>query len=247
MLSRKNNSTILVQCWTLATSLTQKNSILKSSRGTTTHECSCVIGGLGITQVDAGVCAQFQRQGLRANMKSQGKLARSCDLCRQHSICPKKNLNEMKIFIVQVFVQAPSPCSSSFCPLILSKSSRALPCPKAQPIATSWEGLSLQLQLFRGSPISRSSLSFYAYFTCHPHTKVGAVSSLHSFSCSLPLIVQKHFHCFNENQQFQRRKLRYFLPTLPKLISQDTLVLWDKRGGSRGEGVLWSKTPEKLN
>lgn len=179
-------------------------------------------------------------------MKSRGKLARSCDLCRRHSICPKKNLNEMKIFIVQVFAQAPPPCSSSFCPLILSKSSRALPCPKAQPIATSWEGLSLQLQLFRNSPISRSSLSFYVHFMCQspPHKGGSCVFSAFLFLLTAPNL-QKHFHCFNENQHFQKSKVRYFLPTLPKLISQDTLVLWNKSRGSRGEGVLWSKTLQK--
>lgn len=148
----------------------------------------------------------------------------------------------MKLFIFQVFAQAPPPCGSSFCPLILSKSSRALPCPnshflrRALPTATA-------LQRF---PISRSSLSFSAHFMCQspPHKGGSCVFSAFLFLLTAPNL-QKHFHCFNENQHFQKSKVRYFLPTLPKLISQDTLVLWDKRRGSRGEGVLWSKTLQK--
>lgn len=150
----------------------------------------------------------------------------------------------MKIFIVQVFVQTPPPFCSSFCPLILPKSSGALPCPKAQPITPSWEGLSPQLTALQRFPISRSSLSFCAHFMCQsrpPPTKVGAVSSLHSFSCSLPQLCTNIFTVLMNIV----RKVRYFLPTLPKVISQDTLVLWDKRGGSRGEGVLWSETLQK--
>lgn len=150
-------------------------------------------------------------------MKRWGNLAGSFALWRSCSICPKKKLKEMK-----VLMHCPGLCSSSthvqqlFLPSDSLQNSSALPCSKAQPTATFWEGLYLHLQLFRGpvpawksksphlqiQPVIPSSL----HVSVTPKGGSCVFSSLHSFPCSLPLIVQKHFHGFNENQHFQKKK-----------------------------------------
>lgn len=113
--------------------------------------------GWNVTQVSKWVCAHF-RVLITGTWSWRGRHEEVRQLSRELSsvertpqLLPGKSWRKRRCLCkVQVYAQDLTMNSSSFCLLIPSKSSDALPCSKAQPTAISWEWLALQLQLSWG-------------------------------------------------------------------------------------------------